>query len=145
MISSCGQVDWYIIINLLKQLVSTRTYIELRPRGYSIPYAICSSNELEKLHMQVLLNCHLASFCTVCSINSYSRHTNWLADWLKDKMHINFLKYLLQIKILNSLMCLDLVTVLLQQRNWVNVFGLKFCNVNFKILKTTAFHINPYY
>ena len=34
LISSCGQVDWNIImINVLKQLVRTRTDIELRPSG----------------------------------------------------------------------------------------------------------------
>ena len=38
MISTCGQVDWnIIIINILKELVRTRTDIKLRPSGYSFP------------------------------------------------------------------------------------------------------------
>ena len=48
--NSCGQVDQNIImINKLKQLLRTRTNIELWPSGYSITHAICSQlhNKLE--------------------------------------------------------------------------------------------------
>ena len=44
MVSSCGQED----------------------RVFPMLY-VASYNELEQLHMQVLLNCHLAAFCTVYS------------------------------------------------------------------------------
>ena len=41
LISSCGQAYWNIVmINVLKQLVSTRTDIELRPSGHSFPHVI---------------------------------------------------------------------------------------------------------
>ena len=40
-----------------------RSDIKLWPNGYNFPYAcVASYNELEYLHMQVLLNCHLATF-----------------------------------------------------------------------------------
>ena len=69
--SSCSQVEWNIIISILKQLARTRTDIELWPSGYSFPHAIvmyvASYNELEQLNMQVLLNYHSTAFCTVYS------------------------------------------------------------------------------
>ena len=33
---------------------------------------VCSFNELEQLHMEVLLNCHLANFCTI-----YLNYKKW--------------------------------------------------------------------
>ena len=39
--SSCGQADWNIVmINVLKQLVRTRTDIKLWSSEYSFPHAI---------------------------------------------------------------------------------------------------------
>ena len=66
-----NNVDWNInMINILKQLatvVRVRTDIKLWPSGrgfpqatYTIRICIASHNELYQLHMQVLLNCHLA-------------------------------------------------------------------------------------
>ena len=41
LISSCDQADWNIVmINVLKQLVRTRTDIELQPSGYSFPHVV---------------------------------------------------------------------------------------------------------
>ena len=49
------------MINIIKQLVRSRTDIKLQPSGYGLPHVIAtyiaSYNELEQLHMQVLLNC----------------------------------------------------------------------------------------
>ena len=47
-------------------MVKTIYDAKLSPSGYSFPHAIAtyvaSKYKLEQLHMQVLLNCHLAAF-----------------------------------------------------------------------------------
>ena len=45
------------MINISKQLVRTRTDIKV-----DIAMYVASYNEIEQLHMQALLNCHLATF-----------------------------------------------------------------------------------
>ena len=71
MISTCGQVDWNIVmINILKQLVRTNNWQEqelISSCGQVDQFSLCyvypfSYNELEQLHMEVLLNYHLATF-----------------------------------------------------------------------------------
>ena len=65
----CGQIDCNIIIInilILKQLISTRTDIELWASGYSLLYAIASYvssyNNYSNYTCKCLLNCHLAAF-----------------------------------------------------------------------------------
>ena len=54
-ISTRGQVDWNIVmINILKQLVRTRTDIKFWPSRYNFPHAVAIIIE----HA----NCHLTAF-----------------------------------------------------------------------------------